>query len=261
MAVNGNPIVEYFALSLAEQALKFQILIPSGFGRAIKKIAVINNEVLDLHLDNGLSYRMARGTEDISGVYQNFSDVSESKIEPYTVSVKGCYGKVFVATWTDGNFTFSFHTPYGIQFDEIKKIVASLCPTNEAAPPSPMVRYDFVFDAEYAAGFAIPVPACIHDKASKEIYVIGGKVAEIVYNGDLVYRVAEGVADISGIYQEFPEKEGFQAGRYHVLARGNKDQYYVTIWNDGKHSYSLHAPHGVSRKELEEFIGSLLQIN
>ena len=45
MAVNGNPIVEYFALSLAEQALKFQILIPSGFGRAIKKIAVINNEV------------------------------------------------------------------------------------------------------------------------------------------------------------------------------------------------------------------------
>ena len=258
MAELVNPIVEYSAPFLAERALNFQILLPSGFGRAIEKILVINNEVLDLRLSNGLSYRMARGTEDVSGVYQSFPEVSEIEGDPYTMTMKGCYGKVFVATWTDGEFTFSFHTPYGIQPDEIKKMVASLLPVNEIAVPCPIVQYEHRFQAEYAVHFSIKIPGVIHDKANKkEYFVISGKVAEIIYNDELVYRMAKSVEDISGIFQEFSTQEEFQIDHFHVLAKGNTDKYYVTLWNDGKFSYSLHAPHGVNRKEIEEFIRSL----
>lgn len=258
MAELVNPIVEYSAPFLAERALKFPTLYPTIFGSTTEKILVINNEILDLHLSNGLVYRMARGTEDISGVYQSFPDVSECKVGPYTVTMKGCYGKVFVATWTDGKFTFSFHTPYGIGAEEIEKMVGSLRPVNGMAAPCPIVEYEYRFQAEYAVNFSIKIPGIIHDKAEKKRYfVISGKVAEIVYNDDLVYRMAKGVLDISGVFQKFDTQEEFQVGNYHVLAKGNTDRYYVTLWNDGKYSFSLHAPHGVNRKEIEQFIRTL----
>lgn len=257
-----NPMVKYESIQEAEKALGFSVLFPSVFGTgAVTDIYTIDDKVLHLVLNNGLIYRMSKGSEDISGIYTNYPETNEEKIGNYTVTCKGQYRRVFVILWTDGEYTFSLYTPYGVQPDRVKELIESMAEVDYDSLPNPMVEYDYLFEAEYAVGFSVPVASCMHDLSSKKIFVIDCKVVEIDYSNSITYRVAKGVLDISGDYTVYDYKEEFNVGEYHVLAKGNKDLYYTIIWNDGKFSFSLSCPHGVRRKAIEEFINSLCVIN
>ena len=261
MENSANPMVEYASIAAVQEAAGFQVLLPQGFSSHVKKIFLIGGKVVDLKLSNSLDYRVAKGTDDVSGDWTAYPEEKTETVGKYTVTEKGVYGKVFTAAWTDGEFTFALHTPYGIGDTGLREMIETMEPAGAAAP-SPIVKYDYIFEAEYAVGFGILVPMSLHKEDTfKGVCVIGGTVAELEYVNGIIYRMARGVDDISGVYKTFERSEAFSVGKYHVLAKGRSDCYYVTLWNDGKRSFSLYCPHGINKKVVEEVIGSLSQIN
>ena len=256
----ANPVVKYATLAEASKALGFEAREPAVLSEGLDEIAVISQKVLHLAYKNGLTYRMAKGTDDISGRYEAYREVNEVSVGGCRVTEKGFYGKVFLACWTDGTYAYSFYTPYGVQPDSIQALIESVG-ADSSGIPCPIVRYDAVYLAEYAVGFGIKVPGCIHNKAFQAVYVISGKVAEISYANDINYRISKLTGDISGVQNRFPKTDSFRLDRYSVVAKGDDVSYYLTLWTDGKLNYSLYAPHGLNRKEIEEFISTLTLIN
>lgn len=255
-----NPMVEYASLAAVQEAAGFSLLVPRGISAHLERVFLISNRVIDLKLSNGMGYRMAKGKDDISGSWTEYPEEKIALVGKYAVTEKGIFGKVLMASWTDGEYAFALNSPYGIDREGLHEIIGSLEPVGDAIC-NPVVKYEYVFQAEYAVGFGIPVPAMHNADTLKGVYVISGKVAELEYVNGIVYRVARGVEDISGVYQRYERSDGFSVGDYRVLAKGRADCYYVTLWNDGRMSFSLYCPQGISRKEAEEFIRSLSQIN
>lgn len=257
----ANPMVEYVSIAAVQEAAGFQVLLPQGVSEHVKAIYLIGGKVVDLKLSNGLDYRMAKGTEDVSGDWNRYAEVNTVTVGKYTVTERGVYGKVFTANWTDGEFTFALRTPYGIGDKGLREMIESMEPADTKVP-SPIVKYDCIFEAEYAVGFGILVPMGLHNAETfKGVYVIGGMVAELEYANDITYRTARGVNDISGVYKQYPYSKELTVGKYHVLAKGRPDSYYLTLWNDGEMTFSLYCPHGINQKEVEQFVGSLTLIN
>lgn len=263
MSTTPNPLVEYDSIPAVEQAAGFKLLLPQNTLGHVDKIILIGGEMIQLILSNGIKYRMAKGMADISGDYTDYAEKNEATVGKYTVTEKGFYGKIFSATWTDGEYTFALNTPYGISEKCLSdEVIGTLSPADAVARPNPIVKYDYVFEAEYAVGFAIPVAPVVHNSETlKGIYVIGGDLAELEYANGIIYRVARGTRDISGIYKKYAHSIAFPVGKYHVLAKGDENRYYVILWTDGKFSFSLYCPHGINKREIEEYINSLTQVN
>lgn len=126
MSETGNPIVEYRNLIEAEDAVGFELLFPAILRPDFKRISVIDNKILEVLLPFDMVYRMARGAEDISGIHQNFPEVWESLDSSYKLTEKGASGRVHVATWIHGQFTFSFYSPGSISHGEISQMVTCM---------------------------------------------------------------------------------------------------------------------------------------
>lgn len=254
-----NPEVEYDSIQAVEKAAGFNILLPKD--TTVEKIFLIDDKVVHLVLPNGLTYRMAKGSDDISG-NTAYNEEKEIEVGSYKVKERSLYGKIFSVIWTDGNYTFALFAPYGISEKCLIDEVIGTLGAADAARPSPIVQYDYVFEAEYAVGFAIPVSPKVHNiETLKGIYVIDGQLAELEYANGIIYRVARGVRDISGVYTKYKYRKAFRVGKYHVLAKGDPNLYYVTLWNDGEFSFSLYCPHGINKTEIVEYISTLTQID
>lgn len=263
MSTIPNPLVEYDSIPAVEQAAGFKLLLPQNTLGHVDKIILIGGEMIQLILSNGIKYRMAKGTADISGDYTDYAEKNEATVGKYTVTEKGFYGKIFSATWTDGEYTFALNTPYGISEKCLSdEVIGTLSPADAVARPNPIVKYDYVFEAEYAVGFAVLVSPKVHNSETlKGVYVIGGDVVELEYANGIIYRIAQGTRDISGVHKKYKQEDAFRVGNYHVLAKGDGSLYYVTLWNDGKFSFSLHTPHGINKAEIVEYISTLTQAN
>lgn len=57
-----------------------------------------------------LTYRMAPGTEDVSGDFTAYGWEDTLTAGAYTVTCKGEDALVFLAVWSDGMYSFSLHT-------------------------------------------------------------------------------------------------------------------------------------------------------
>lgn len=257
----AGSIVEYSTPFLAEEALGFQVAAPESLLSSIEKSAVVDGKMLILTMRGGLEYRMAQGKEDISRTDVKYPEQHERSFGLYTVIEKSCAGKLLAGSWTNGEWTFALHTLYGITSSRLGELISELRPLDylyDQDPPNAVIYYDSVFEAECGMGRQVRVPANIHKCKRNQICVIDGKVLEIFFGDSMVYRAAEGLLDISGIYREYEVKKCLGVGQWHVLAKGEKDCYHQAFWNDGQNSYSLYAPNGISQNDLETMIRSML---
>lgn len=263
--------IEYDSIWEVEKEAGFLVMIPTVLGtEEIQQITLINEEIVNICYPNGIIYRTAKGTEDISGNYNQFDEINKFDINLYHVITKGYYNRVFLAIWENGTYSYSIYTPYGISCSNLEILINSLCAVdsinNSVNLKNPIVEYSYIFEAEYAVGYNIMIPAALELSKIEHIYVISEKLVEIIYHNDIVYRMAHRMGeDISGIYENYSNIESFdvehEIGLLHVTAKGNKDLYYVIIWNNKEISGSLYCPHGVSKKSLEIMIKSLRVTN
>lgn len=105
----ANPIAGYQTLDEAEKAVGFDITIPEDIKRIIN-YSVIGG-LLDIEFKGGY-LRKAKGSDDISGDYNVYTDTRKVAVNNITYTLKGNGQTVSLVTWTDGDFT------YCIGFDE-----------------------------------------------------------------------------------------------------------------------------------------------
>lgn len=107
-----NPFAECETIEEAEKLAGFDLVIPEKVpeGFSDKNISAIQDEMIDITYDNGedkLCIRKGKGTDDISGDYTQYDEISTVEVNNRSVTLKGSGDKINVAVWQDGDYTYS----------------------------------------------------------------------------------------------------------------------------------------------------------
>lgn len=73
-----------------------------------------------------LLIRKAAGSDDISGNYNNYEQISFATVNNVEVTMKGNNDLVSVAIWTDNGYTFAVDTTNPITIDQMKEIIGNV---------------------------------------------------------------------------------------------------------------------------------------
>ena len=84
--------------------------------------------------DSWEAYRIRKGagTDDVSGDYNDYAETSQEEVDGKTVTLKGEGGKVMLATWTDGGYSYSISAapdgPFdaGMEKGDVLSLVAAI---------------------------------------------------------------------------------------------------------------------------------------
>ena len=71
-------------------------------------------------------YRKAAGTEDCSGDYNVYTDVTEFEAGSMTVTLKGDAGQYTLAIWTDSSYSYSLSLSYGLGLSDWQTLMNSI---------------------------------------------------------------------------------------------------------------------------------------
>ena len=109
-----NPFVEVKTLDEAYKIAGFTLSVPTTYEDYKKQvIQAIENDMIEvIYIEEesgyeGLRIRKAKGTDDISGDYNEYKNVETVKVGEYDVTEKGAEGNIFIVTWTDGTYSYA----------------------------------------------------------------------------------------------------------------------------------------------------------
>lgn len=108
-----NPWQEYKTVSEAAKATGISFSAPEKLeGYKVSYVQVMDG-IIELRYFNGsneIRVRKGKGTDDISGDYNVYKNVSEKKIGGNTVTLKGNGDGISSAVWTDGKYSYSIYS-------------------------------------------------------------------------------------------------------------------------------------------------------
>lgn len=120
-----NPFVPYESIDDVKNVLSFSPAVPEVIteGYKLSEISSIDKDFLQIvykdNIDNRFFYRMARGTNDISGDYNIYKINKRVAIGDLTVTMRG-NKKISSAIWSKDGFAFSLYSD--VELDEIEII-------------------------------------------------------------------------------------------------------------------------------------------
>ncbi|MDA3732643.1 hypothetical protein PBV87_14210 [Niameybacter massiliensis] len=125
-----NPIIEYATLEELEAALPFTLKLPtipsdymmSSFSTIDGHIA----QVVYTSSTNEITYRMAEGTQDISGDYTDYPLEEDVDSKWDEVTLKGDSSGIYLAVWTDSTYTYSIRSQEALNEQEMMDLVESI---------------------------------------------------------------------------------------------------------------------------------------
>ncbi len=126
-----NPLVSYDSIEKAAKVLGFNpntpSYVPAGFSQ--EDISVIAGEIAQVtYTDkdgNNISYRVAKGSEDISGDYNVYSINKEVQVNGAKVTLHG-NDKISSAVWTNDGYTYAVFMDKGIDEADMINFVAGI---------------------------------------------------------------------------------------------------------------------------------------
>lgn len=130
-----NPWSDHAKLADAETAAGFEIELPEEIsGTTANVFRTLDGEdaTLEVIYNDGKGEEQARirkapGSEDISGDYNDYSESKEVEIDGKTVTLKGNDGKIMLAVWQDGDYSYSVTTTVdGISEDDMTAVVKAV---------------------------------------------------------------------------------------------------------------------------------------
>ncbi len=110
-----NPFTEHKTVEEAKKALPFEVKEPSSVpeGYSLTNITTMSGEMLQLVYENGkneITYRTAKGAEDIGGDYNVYNVVKTVKVGDADITIRANTDKEGgSAVWTNGGYTFSVY--------------------------------------------------------------------------------------------------------------------------------------------------------
>ena len=109
-----NPYEIVDTLDEASKIAKFDLSVPATYGDYKKQvIQAIEDDMIEvIYFEEetqyeGLRIRKAKGTDDISGDYNEYKNVETVKVGDYDVTEKSDGKNIFVTTWTDGTYSYA----------------------------------------------------------------------------------------------------------------------------------------------------------
>ena len=122
-----NPLKEYKSVAEAKSAVGFEAKIPTKLpqGYELAYIGTISDETFELTYENGeneITYRTAKGKDDISGDYNVYDDITTEQINGETVTIRSRGEKSYSAFWNDTD-AYALYCGEGINKDEMWKII------------------------------------------------------------------------------------------------------------------------------------------
>lgn len=124
-----NPWQEYKTVSEAAKAAGISFSVPEKLeGYKVSHVQAMDG-IVELRYSNGsneIRIRKGKGTNDISGDYNVYKNVSEKKIGGNTVTLKGNGDGVSSATWTDGTYSCSIFSENELTNKLVESIVAAM---------------------------------------------------------------------------------------------------------------------------------------
>ena len=109
-----NPFIEAKNLDEASKIAGFTLEVPETYEDYKKQvIQAIEDDMIEvIYYDEnseheGLRIRKAKGTDDISGDYNEYKDVETVKVGDFEIIEKGSEGNISVATWNDGTYSYA----------------------------------------------------------------------------------------------------------------------------------------------------------
>ena len=128
---SGNPYAEYDTLEEAENTIGFEISVPDSYGGYTEPYyAVIEGKILEVQYyngdDRGMIIRKSRGSEDISGDFNEFDNITETDFNGSTVTIKGSGDEFSLALWVSGDYSYSVSVSSGISENALKEIIEKI---------------------------------------------------------------------------------------------------------------------------------------
>ena len=127
----GNPYAEYDTLEEAENTIGFEISVPDSYGEYTEPYyAVIEGKILEVQYyngdDRGMIISKSRGSEDISGDFNEYNTVTETEVNGNTVTIKGSGDEFSLALWVSGDYSYSVSVSSGISENALKEIIEKI---------------------------------------------------------------------------------------------------------------------------------------
>ena len=112
---------------VAEQAVGFPLKAPGELG-APEKIQVISGAVAQLNWPEGISYRVARGSQEVSGSYTAYGWERSQSAGEQMVTIKGNGDWTYLAAWKDGTYSHALAFEQGVSAQRAVSLVGDLVP-------------------------------------------------------------------------------------------------------------------------------------
>ena len=125
-----NPFTEYKSVEDAKAAVSFDAVLPTKLpdGYKLASASTMGNDFLQVFYEKGESeimYRVAVGSDDISGDYNTYKKIKNIKIKDMNVTVRQDANNSSVV-WTDKGFTFALYANGNLSDKEITEIISSI---------------------------------------------------------------------------------------------------------------------------------------
>ena len=129
----GYGSVEYDSPRALAEALSWPLAIPTVLpeGYSLLLAQSLPGELAELRWSDGtdtLCYRMAPGSEDISGDYTQYSEISTRAVGTRSVQCRGEGGMIYTAVWTADGYSCSLSASGGLSPAELEAILTSIRP-------------------------------------------------------------------------------------------------------------------------------------
>lgn len=126
-----NPIVETDDIRTLKESVSFPLKVPTVVpeGNEVIDTSVIGGTLAQITYSNGsnkITYRMAEGTDDISGEYNTYDKLREITVDGQNVLLKGNNDGYQVATWTDGTYTYSITSDSPLREEQIVQMIEGI---------------------------------------------------------------------------------------------------------------------------------------
>ena len=113
-----SPFIDCASLAEAGEIAGFEMRAPETVGDYDRvSISAIDGELIDVLYESGddtVRVRKGAGSEDISGDYNSYAETAVSEVDGMEVTMKGDAGKVNLAVWTNGEYTYSVSASAGM---------------------------------------------------------------------------------------------------------------------------------------------------
>ena len=125
-----NPFIDCASLAEAGEVAGFEMRAPETVGNYDHvSISAIDGDMVDVLYESGdetVRVRKGAGTEDISGDYNSYAEAAVSKVDGMEVTMKGDSGKVYLAVWTSGEYTYSVSASAGMSRGEMADLIREI---------------------------------------------------------------------------------------------------------------------------------------